>query len=146
MTVVATREAILRWIKTELEKIGGIAYLKRSAPGDPDSFPAICIEDGGHSPDVETEPGVTRYTMSVYIEGYVQTECGEEAEGDMNQLYLDVVRKLMVEPPCGGLAEEINEGEFRSDIALLGSVRRMGFNLTIIITFAASRTSPEAEI
>lgn len=146
MSVIAKREAIFRWIRDQLAQIGGLGFIQRSPSGDPDVFPAICIEDGGHVPDVNTEPGITRYALSVIIEGYVETDFGDEASADMNQLYLDVIAKLITDPPCGGLAESIDEGALRVDVALLASKRRMGFSLDVPITFAAIRQSPSTEV
>src|SRR5687768_16503637 len=102
--MTAKREQLLAVVDTRLAAIPGLAEYERMASGDPSRFPALLLNDNGHS-IIETVAGATRYALHVTIEGYVEGGNGPTASAALNQLYADVVQALMTEPPLGGLAE-----------------------------------------
>lgn len=142
--MTAHRLAIVEEIEARLLALPSVAEVQINAAGDPSRFPALFIDDSGHVPDEMTEPGVTRYSMNLAIEGYVQGGGGKQAYADLNALYLDVVAALLPEPPLDGLAEEIDEGPMRIATAILAKETRMGFSMDLKIAFVADRTSPVA--
>ncbi|UAK24349.1 hypothetical protein [Sphingomonas nostoxanthinifaciens] len=139
--MTALREQIFALIEERLGGIAGVSEVERMPSSDPVSFPALHIFDGGQAPDWD-ETGVTRYDMTVVVEGFLEASGGAEAHKALNALYVDVVTSLMTEPPLDGLAETIDEGGFRPAVAPLASVRRLGFSLTFQITFPTERGDP----
>lgn len=133
------REAIFAEVETRLRSLPSALEVERMASGDPSSYPALNIEDGGQNADNETEGGATRYDLTIAIEGYVSGGGGAEAHAAANALYGDVKKVLLSEPPLGGLAEEINEGGARFAVAILSNERRIGFVAEFIVRFVAPR-------
>ena len=140
--MTAKRFAIIAALHGIFDADPSIKEVLVNASGDPSKFPAICIEDPGHDPDVMTEPGATRYAFTPTIEGYVAGGDGLQATQSLNDLYLLVVEKILGDPVLGALVEEINEGSMRVATANLAAQRRMGFALDIPIVFVADRQSP----
>ena len=138
----AKRLAILLEIEARMQSLAGVNEVLLNASGDPSQFPAIFIDDAGHTPDSTTEPGATRYDMAVTIEGFVENDGGSAATAAINALYLSVVEALIQEPALDGLVEIINEGPMRMQTVALGKQRRMGFALDLEIQFVADRQSP----
>lgn len=137
----AIREACFAEIETRLTAIAGVIEVERMPSGDPMSFSALHIFDGGQrAGDSNVES--TRYDMSVLIEGYVEGGSGSAAHGAINALYADVVAALMPEPPLGGLVETIDEGDLQISVAQLASIERLAFALDFKITFPTRRDDP----
>jgi hypothetical protein len=144
IAMTAKRFAIIEAIEAAILTINGIAEVQINASGDPSRFPAIFITDTGHSPDVNSEPGATRYQMRPIVEGYVSGGDGKDATQKINALYLSVVNVIMADTELQTLCEEINEGELRVATVVLSKERRMGFELEIDIQFVADRENPAA--
>jgi hypothetical protein len=106
------------------------------------SFNALHIFDDGHEPS-EQEAGATRYALPVSIVGYVEAEGGAAAHAELHALYADAVNALLTEPPLGGIAETIEEGPMRVEVAHLVSTRRLAFELQILVTFPTRRGAPD---
>lgn len=138
--MTAKRESIFAAIEAALNTLSGVATVERMAAGEPSAFPALLIEDTGQQ-IIPGEVGSTRYLLPVVIEGYVESDAAT-AHAALNALYLDVVTKLLADPPLGGLADEISEGAMRVAVAVLASKRRLGFSLDIQIEFSADRENP----
>lgn len=132
------REAIFAEIEARLRAARPDAEVERMPSGDPSAFPAYGIIDRGHGP-TEHEAGTTRYQLDVTIDGYVESAGGSAAHAEMNALYEDAKAALITEPPLGGLAESIDEGDFTADVAALASQRRIGFQADFTIIFSTDR-------
>jgi hypothetical protein len=120
------------------------AEVTSEATGDPSTFPALNSVEGAMEADNGTEPGATRYTVTISIEGYVEGSAGIEARTARNALYLEVVRALIDDTYLGGLAEELSEGATRRTTAYLSSQERLGFITGFIIKFVADSANPVA--
>jgi hypothetical protein len=142
--MTAKRFVIIQALEAAILTVPGVAEIQINASGDPAQFPALFITDTGHSPDVNSEPGATRYQMRPIIEGYVTGGDGKDATQNINALYLSVVNVIMADSELQTLCEEINEGELRIATVVLSKQRRMGFELEIDIQFVADRENPAA--
>ena len=139
--MIAVREAIFAEIEARLIAIGDADETERLPSGDPISFPARHIYDFGQTQEY-SDTGVTRYTLSVVVEGYVAGHSGPEAHGALHALYANTIAVLVSEPPLGGLVETIDEGDLRIDVADLASERRLAFSLQLTITYPTRRGDP----
>lgn len=142
--MTAKRFAIIEAAEAAVSAISGVEEVLVNASGDPTRFNAVFITDSGHSPDSNTEPGATRYSMRLTIEGYVEGGEGREATSNINDLYLDVVNAIMTDDVLQSLCEVLDEGEMRVATVVLAKTRRMGFELELDIQFVADRTNPAA--
>jgi hypothetical protein len=142
--MTAKREAIFAWTDEQLASETSAVEIERMASADPSAFPSLNIEDGDQINDPDSEPGSNRYTLTIAIEGYVAGGDGAEAHAAASELYREVVSAMMVEPPCGGLAEEITEKRALFAVAVLADERRIGFVVEFDIVFVADRASPVA--
>jgi hypothetical protein len=141
--VTAVREAIFAEIEKRLIDITGVEEVERMPNQDPVLFNALHIWDGGHQP-IESECGGQRYRLSVTIEGYHEQAGGAAAHAELNNLYSDAVSALLTDPPLGGLAETIDEGEYRPpQIAPLTSKARLTFSFDLDIEFSTVRGRPD---
>lgn len=140
--MTAIRELIFAEIERRLLFDTDAVEVERMAAGDPSAFPAINIEDVGHEPDPEAEPGVTHYVLTIIVEGHVEGAGGAAAHAAAHALYLQCVGTMLPEPPLGGLAGKIEEGRFKSTPAFLSDQRRIGFSLEFKIEFVGDRLSP----
>lgn len=135
---MSARGLIFAEVETRLAAIAGVASVERMPSGDPDAFPALVIDDGGQSIE-DAEAATTRYRLRLTIEGYVVGGEGAAAHDALSDLYADVIAVLMTEPPLGGLAETISEGDMRPAVTELADRRRLAFALDIDITFPTPR-------
>lgn len=142
--MTAKRLAIFDLVETRARALAGVAEVLRLATGDPSRFPALFLEDNGQQADSETEPGVTRYSLGLTIEGYVEGDGGAEAHAALNSLYMQVVAMMLAADLLGGLAEEVTEGDLRIASASLTSAMRLGFALDFNVQFVADRAAPAA--
>lgn len=142
--MTAKRLAIFDLVEARATALPGVAEVLRLASGDPSRFPAVFIEDNGQQADSESEPGVTRYDLSLTFEGYVEGDGGAEAHAALNALYMQIVGMMLSEDMLDGLAEEISEGDLRIAPAALSSATRLGFALDFNVRFVADRTAPAA--
>lgn len=140
--MTAVRNLIFAEIMERLTSIGDAAETELMPSSDPVSFPARHVFDGGQSLG-ETEAGVTRYALAVTIEGYLEQAGGADAHEAINELYAATVGALLPDPPLGGLAETIDEGDLRITVAPLASMSRLGFALDLEITFPTRRGHPD---
>lgn len=139
--MTAVREHIFDWIAGELGAIPGVQLVERMPSGDPDRFPTIEIYDGAQRV-AEVEVGSTRYILTVRIEGYVDGGDGAAAHAAINELHAAVVAAMMAEPPIGGLAEDVAEGDARFTVAELAARKRLGFSAAFDIQFATAFGDP----
>ncbi len=109
--------------------------------GDPSQYPALGINDGGHSP-LEHEASITRYAMTVTIDGFVNGSGGKAPTRARNALVAAVGRALLTDPALAGLVEVIDDADLRFFTAALSSARRLGFALDFDIQFSTSRADP----
>ena len=141
--MTAKRESLLVAIEEALTTGTDAIEVIVDPAGDPSSFPALCIVDGGQRvAEGQGEVGQTRYIMAVIVEGYVEGGTNAAARSSLNDLYLQTVAALLVDPPLGGLADRLDERDLRIDVAELASKRRLAFALSIEIEFSARRESP----
>lgn len=139
--MVAVREQIFNEIEQRLGEVEGIGEVERQPSGDPASFPALAIFDSGQQL-TESDAINNWYQLEVTIDGTVEGGSGPEAHAALNALYVSIVQALVTEPPLGGLAETIDEGALRVDVAELASERRLNFSLDLSITFPTRRGDP----
>ena len=109
--------------------------------GDPISFPALGITDGGHTV-IEREAGLTRRTMTVQIDGFVDGAGGKAPTRERNALVAAAVAALLTDPVIADLVELIDDGDLRLFTATLASTRRLGFAQDFEIQFCTSRADP----
>ena len=140
--MTAKREAIFAAVEARLAAISGVGEVARMSSGDPSRWPALFIEDGGQTVNLNTEPGLNRYELTVSIDGFVEGGDGASAHADANALYLSVIAALFDGQLLGGLAEQIDEADLRMQSAHLADARRIGFSLDIKITFVAAKAAP----
>lgn len=140
--MTAKRFAIIQAVEGVILSISGVEEVLVNASGDPTRFNAVFITDSGQSADSNTEPGSTRYSMQLTIEGYVGGGDGKEATANINALYLDVINAIMADTELQSLCEELNEGALRVATVVLSKTRRMGFELDLDIQFVADRNNP----
>jgi hypothetical protein len=142
--MIAKREAIFAAIEARLIALDSVAEVQRMASGDPSRFPALFIEDGGQRA-TDGEPQATRYTIDLSIEGYVEGAGGSDTHAALNALYAVTSRAIMDDTPVDALsAATVVEIAMRVQVAQLGAVRRMGFQIDYKIEFSAARNDPAA--
>jgi hypothetical protein len=109
--------------------------------GDPSEFPALGITDGGHTV-LEHEASLTRRSMTVTVDGFVDGAGGKAPTAERNTLAAAVVAALLGDQTLGSLVEIIDDGDYRPVTATLSSVRRLGFTQDFEIQFSTSRADP----
>lgn len=139
--MTAIREQLLTIIFTRLAAIPGVQQAERMFSGDPSAFPALIQMDGDQT-TIEEEAGTTRYAMEPTIEGYIETADGASAAAALNELYAAVIEALVTDPVLDGLGETIDEKDLRVSVATLAGARRLGFLLSMSITYATRRGNP----
>lgn len=139
--MTATRELIFEAVDTAIAAIALAPFVSRMAKGDPSHFPAINVVDGGQRV-TEEEAQVTRYTLDLQIEGFVEDSGDAASHAALNELHAQVVEALRTEPLLGGLAEELLEGELMVDVAQLASEDRLAFIQNFIVVFATPAGRP----
>jgi len=139
--VTAIRAQILAVIEERLKTIPGIAEVEIMPSGDPISFPAIHIFDEGHK-IANGGAGLTGYDFVPGLVGYVSGSSGKEAHTRLTDLYAQAVALLTTDPPFGGLAESVDEGDMRILIAPLEKAGLLAFDLDLPITFFTRRGDP----
>lgn len=139
--MIAPRSAVIADVMQRLAAINPDGENELMPSADPITFPAFHVFDPGHATD-PSEAGVTRYAMALEIEGYVEGGTGADAHAEMTALYTSAVTALLAEPLLGGVAETVDEGDMNIVVATLSEKRRLGFTLTIPITFPARRGDP----
>ncbi|MDX3885988.1 MAG: hypothetical protein QHC65_16310 [Sphingomonas sp.] len=123
-----------------MKLIPGVS-VERSPPGDPDIFPAIAIDDGGHR-ILDREAGSTWFDLTVILTGYLEGDpdaAPEAIHSSMHDLYEAIRGALITEPPLDGLATTIDEGDMAVNIAALASHRRLSFELQMLVEFSTPR-------
>lgn len=140
--MTSIREQILSGIQAALAIDPDPAELDRMPPGDPASFPALHIIDDGQGRQDETEAGVSRFDMSISIEGFV-SGAGSAMHAALNALQAATMRAVMGFGDTSPLIEEIREGNLRIAGVELGSKRRLAFAQDFLITFPTRRGDPE---
>lgn len=140
MSDTPDRQQVLDWLTETIQGVvGPNGEFDVNAPGEPSNFPAIYAEESEQSADDGTEPGATRYELTVEFEGYVAGGKGIEAAAERSALYEALITAILDGagwPPC---IEEIHEGSMRLATATLADERRLGFNLTVTINFVVRR-------
>jgi hypothetical protein len=142
--MIAKCEAISAEIERRLLAISLAEEVTSEATGDPSSFPSLNTVEGVMEADNGTEPGATRYTVKISVEGYVEGSAGLEARTSRNALYLEVVRALIDDTYLNGLAEEMAEGTTRRTTAYLSNQERLGFVTEFTVQFVAASANPVA--
>ncbi len=130
--ILAAIEAAIADLATEVEV---------EPAGDPSAFPALGITDGGHTV-LEHEASLTRRSMTVTVDGFVDGAGGKAPTTERNTLAAAVVAALLGDETLGSLVEIIDDGDYRPVTATLSSVRRLGFTQDFEIHFSTSRADP----
>lgn len=128
-------------LTTTLDTITDDPLVEVEPDGDPDRFPSFAIFDNGHRV-IEREASITRYRMTLTIEGYVTGGGGNDARVKRNELHAIAVAALMANDTFGGIIEEIEPTELRMATADLASQRRLMFAQDFEIDFTTKRTNP----
>jgi len=140
------RERCIAAVEGLLAASGGVggATVERNRDEPVTRFPTIVVVDGAQDADEGTTQ-VTRYTLSLDIEGWVSAKTGKEAGQAANALYGAVVARLKADPSLGGVAIDLREG--RLDMLLSreeGGKPTAGFNLAVEVDFATAYGDPTA--
>jgi hypothetical protein len=109
--------------------------------GDPIQYPALGITDSGHTV-LDREAGITRRSMTLTIDGFVDGDGGAAPTAQRNALVASVVVALLTDPTIESVVELIEDGDLRLFTATLASVRRLGFTQDFEIQFSTSRADP----
>lgn len=129
------------WIEAKLGEIEGVKEVARQQHRDPVLFPALHIFDGGQKA-LEWGGFETRFESRFTVEGYLEAADGAEAHDELSDLYANVVKALITEPPMGGLAESIDEIGMDVSVGPLFGKARLSFTLDFSITYATRRDDP----
>lgn len=124
-----------------LRDVVGVTEVERMPSGDPVSFNALHIIDGGQRPG-DSDATATRYDLAFTVHGYIEKGGGAAAHTMLNQLYAATVAALMTEPPLGGLVETIDEGPMQVEVAHIASSRRLVFIVDFYANFPTRRGDP----
>ena len=143
MTII--REDLINAVFTRLDTTSA-SLVEIMPSAESDVTPRLSIDDQGQSV-IEREAVNTRYSLRLAIEGVVEADPASSTPGPnawarMNALYAEVIRVLMPDPPLGGLAEDISETDFNTDVSMLASDRTIAFVLGIEIQFTNRSTDP----
>jgi hypothetical protein len=133
------RDQIMAAIEAAIADLA--AEVEVEPAGDPIDFPALGITDGGHSV-LEHEVTITRRSMMVTIDGFVEGGNGRAPTAERNALWATVVTALLNDETLGALIEVIDDGDYRPVTATLANVRRLGFTQDFEIQFSTSRADP----
>lgn len=133
------RDRILAAIEAALA--GTAEEIEIEPLGDPSAFPALGLFDNGDQL-LEREAMLTRWSMSIMIEGFVAGATGKAPTRARNALDAAVVAAIMVDEQLGGLVELIEPGDRRNSTATLASTRRLAFTRDFDIQFTAQRNNP----
>ena len=118
----------------------GAAEVELEPSSDPVSFDAIHIFDHGHR-TVDGESGNETYQLNLTIERYYEAD-GSDTYVDANEGYAEIAAAMKADPPLGGLAEWVAEGDLRMFTAPLAGASRRCVAVDFTIQFATSRTDP----
>jgi len=138
------RSLIFDEAAARLKLIPGVNEVEILPAGDPVSFNAIHLFDGGHRV-VPHDAWTVGHDMTLIVEGYVEGAMGVDAHRELASLHAVCVAALVSEPPLGGLAETIDEGDLRIAVAPLASKPRLAFAADFQIGFATRRGDPTAQ-
>lgn len=140
MTDIAERQQVIDWLTETIQGVvGPDGEFEINPSGEPSNFPAIYAEESDQSADDSTEPGATRYDLEFGLEGYVSGGNGIEATTARSELYEALIRAILDATGWPACIEEIHEGDMRLSTATLAAARRLGFNLTVTISFVVRR-------
>jgi hypothetical protein len=114
------REQILAAFFTALKALEGTVY-KLTAQRDRDTevseYPALVLLAGEQSADDSFATGVTRYVLTVTVEGYVQeTDDGKTTAEKIDELYGKVLQAALSDRTLGGLAVDVREQPLEQQI------------------------------
>lgn len=130
-------------IDERLGSLLSVASYERMPSGDPASFPALAVFDGGDEP-IDGEPGGTRLQALFTLEGYIEGGDGAGTHDELLQLHAEAVFALCGDDgTLGGLVETIEiVGQRRAEVAELAAARRLGFAQDFAVTFSTVRGDP----
>lgn len=109
--------------------------------GDPPGGTCLEIYEGDDEPD-ERECSIIRWSKSVTVTGFVDTDASAAPTEARTALRDAVHRAVMADETLGGLVEQIEPGRVVRHTAVLSSIRRLGFNAEFTITFTTRRSDP----
>jgi hypothetical protein len=144
--MTAISEQICLWLDARLAAISGVVEYERDPSGDPTDFPSVSLTYEGHVTE-EAEAGTTRYVADFTIEAYLEGSSGAGVSAQMNDLHVGVVAAVVDpgNPPVGGLAERVEEGDLVRATAHFASIPRKGFRQQFKIQFSTQRGNPAAQ-
>lgn len=137
--MTAVRETI--WLAIDAAMQQDVEEYQRMPSGDPKAFPARHGHDTGQSA-IEREAQNSRYAMDVTIDGYVQGQGGTATHAELNALHADTVQRMLALIDAHAEIETIEEGDMRTGVAALASVRSMAFSQDFKVIFATRRGDP----
>ena len=137
--MTAVRETL--WLAIDAAMAVPAGEYQRMPSGDPKAYPARHGHDNGQSV-VDREAQNSRYSMDVTIDGYVQGQGGAATHAALNELHADTVRRMMALIDTVPGIETIEEGDMRSGVAAIASVRSMAFSQDFTVIFATRRGDP----
>lgn len=139
--MTAIREQILVWFEGVCAAVPDVAEVERMPSGDPTKFNALHIHDQGDTPvEEEEETDTEAFWMQVGIDGFVTEASASTAA---NALYASLKERVMVQPPIGGLAEEIRQGRLDMAVAERAKDHRLGFGVEFNILYRTRFGRPQ---
>lgn len=133
------RDEILEAIEATLKLLASEVEVEPN--GDPSTFPALHIFDGGHKV-LERDAGSTRYAMMVEVAGYVEGDGGPAPTRARNALQAGVVASLINDPALAVMVELIDDDDLNVFTAALAERRRLAFSQFFTIQFSTLRADP----
>ncbi|WP_310498309.1 hypothetical protein [Sandarakinorhabdus sp.] len=141
--MTARRELIIQGVLAALAAVPGLALPPLRQPNaDPTSYPALKIDDLGHT-KLESDATHSLYRLRLMVSGYVQGGTEAATDAALNELYGDVVRAVMVDPQLGGLCDLIDEGDLEREVSALSSRSTGAMDLMLFIEFRTRTHNPD---
>lgn len=104
-------------------------------------FPTLNVVDGDQTPDHDNS-GITLYTVSPTVEGYVQAASKALLTASVTDLYARVVAAATADYTLGGLAIDVREGALATVSDKEGSNFTAEFTLQFDIDYATKPGDP----
>lgn len=144
MALSIREEVITRFMAKFATGVGGTfeGYTKeRNSDAPTKSFPALIFMDGPQVASHENS-GITFYTMSIAVEGYVESTTREAIGTDLNALYALIVIAAASDHTLGGYAVDIREIDMDPQIENEGSKYAGAVSVGFEIDFMTLENNP----
>ncbi len=138
---ICIREQILQAIVTKLGNLTGVT-IERNRDAAVQAFPSLIVRDGNQE-TASINSGMTDYTMTVSIEGFVKSSSTASIGTDLNDLYARIVKAIIADYTLGGIAEDIAETGMDMLIDdMPGNAPHGAFNVTFQVKYTTLENDP----